>query len=124
MIFAYFDGDDIGPALELLLLDDLIEEARKYSGSISNAFEAVCRSLASRAEVDIIVAGGDDLVASWPDASIELADVHELRRIFFRNCGRTMSVGVGYSAAEAVANLRRAKLTGKDKVVAPAMISS
>jgi CRISPR/Cas system-associated protein Cas10 (large subunit of type III CRISPR-Cas system) len=121
MIFVYFDGDDIGPALELLLLDDLIEEAREYSRSINIAFRAVLNTLTDGEDVDVIVAGGDDLIVSWPDGSLATTDVHRIRHIFHDSCGRTMSAGVGFSLSEAAANLRRAKLAGKDRIVAPAV---
>ena len=41
MFFAYFDGDDIGSTLELLLLDDHIQEAQNYSRSVILAFEEI-----------------------------------------------------------------------------------
>ena len=123
MIFAHFDGDDVGPALELLLLDNLPQRAREYSEAVREAFDVLCQILAQNPDVKVIVAGGDDLVASWPEGSVEISKLEELRSSFHKTCGRTMSIGVGTSTTEAVHNLHRAKLMGKDQVVVPTVMA-
>jgi hypothetical protein len=122
MIFAHFDGDDVGPGLELLLLDDLIDEARAYSEGVNKGIAALLEIVSARPAADVIIAGGDDLVVCWPQESIETEQIEKMRHTFFTESGRTISAGVGSSLSEASANLRRAKLMGKDKVVAPAAI--
>ena len=119
MFFAYFDGDDIGPALELLLLDEHLQEAKEYSRSIITAFEATRIALVEKFNADIVIAGGDDLLVCFPKDAMNEADIETLRKEFFEECGRSISVGVGSSAAEAASNLRRAKLLGKDRLVTP-----
>jgi hypothetical protein len=111
------DGDDIGSVLELLLLDNGIESARSYSASVTRALTLVRDELADYQDVDILVSGGDDLVAALPDYGITVENVERLRDIFLGACGRTLSVGLGSSASEATQNLRRAKLMGKNAVV-------
>lgn len=122
MIFAHFDGDDIGPGLELLLLDDLIDEARAYSAGVNKGLATLLDMVNSDPRADVIIAGGDDLVVFWPQESIELEQIEKMRHAFYMESGRTISVGAGSSLSEASANLRRAKLMGKDKVVASAAI--
>ena len=124
MIFIHLDGDDIGSVLELLLLDDGVERARAYSTSVTRALELVRNALAKNGNADIFVSGGDDLAAALPDGAIDTQEVERLRRIFFEACGRTMSIGVGFSASEATHNLRRAKLMGKNAVVSPTQIAT
>jgi CRISPR/Cas system-associated protein Cas10 (large subunit of type III CRISPR-Cas system) len=124
MIFIHLDGDDIGSVLELLLLDDGVERARAYSASVTRALELVRDALAKNGDADIFVSGGDDLAAALPDDAIDAQEVERLRRIFFEACGRTMSIGVGFSASEAIHNLRRAKLMGKNAVVSPTQIAT
>ena len=124
MIFAYLDGDDVGTALELMLLDGHTEEARSYSLSVSRALEAARAILERHSGLDVIIAGGDDLVAAWRGEIIDFALIEEVRNHFVQACGKTMSAGIGFTASEATGNLRRAKLMGKNKVVAPTVIES
>jgi CRISPR/Cas system-associated protein Cas10 (large subunit of type III CRISPR-Cas system) len=124
VIFAYLDGDDVGTALELMLLDGHVEEARSYSLSVSQAFEAARAILESHPGVDVIIAGGDDLVASWHGKAVDFALIEAVRNKFAQACGKTMSAGVGFTASEATGNLRRAKLMGKNRVVAPTVIEA
>lgn len=122
MILAHFDGDDVGAGLELLLLDNLVDQARKYSEGVNKGLAALLVVVRSRPGVDVIIAGGDDLVACWQQEHIDLKFIEAARQAFLEASGRTISVGVGSSLSEASSNLRRAKLMGKDKVVAPATI--
>ena len=116
MWVAHFDGDDVGPGLELLLLDERIDEARAYSRKVLRAMENLTRSVSEWPGADVVVSGGDDLIVCWekePDARwIEL-----LRQSFEQDCERTLSVGVGKSTKGATESLRRAKLQGKNNLV-------
>lgn len=118
MIVAHFDGDDIGPALELMLLDNELNRAREYSQSVTRALQHVRYFLEEELDAEIIICGGDDLVACWEAGSVTDADIKLIRTSFFDICGRTISIGIGASSHEATNNLRRAKLLGKDRVVA------
>nr|WP_276203301.1 mCpol domain-containing protein [Actinomadura flavalba] len=115
-MYAHFDGDDIGPKLELMLLDDDDDSARSYSHSISQALAWV-REYMTNKGATVVVAGGDDLVARWPSNFVTIDDIEYMRSGFFETCGRTLSVGVGSRASEAASNLRRAKLQGKNQIV-------
>ncbi|MER6825661.1 mCpol domain-containing protein [Streptosporangium sp. NPDC000563] len=117
VIYAYFDGDDVGPQLELRLLDNKIEEARAYSLAVSAALERVKELLEAAGINDIIACGGDDLIASWLHGRISIAMINEITADFYRLSGRTMSVGIGRSTREAAQNLHRAKLMGKNQVI-------
>jgi len=122
MEFAYFDGDDIGGPLELLLLEDKVSDASNYSKLVSVAMGQLISDLKSNPEVDVLFSGGDDLLAVWRQGGIDASEIEKIRRRFAGLCGRTISVGVGSSAPEALGNLRKAKLSGKDRTVAPVVI--
>jgi hypothetical protein len=124
VFYAYFDGDDIGPKLELMLLDEKLEEARVYSKRVTSALQSTRCLLESLGEVDVIAAGGDDLLISWEFAAITETDIHSVRSGFFGQCGCTLSVGIADRLSEAANNLRRAKLLGKDCIVSTVLISS
>jgi hypothetical protein len=117
MIVAHFDGDDIGATLELIMLDNQLDRARQYSGAVAQALQRTRDSLERDLEAEIIVCGGDDLVARWRFGSVTGEDIKHIRTQFSEFCGRTMSVGIGPTSRVATQNLRRAKLLGKDRVV-------
>ena len=117
MIVAHFDGDDIGPVLELILLDNKLDRAREYSRSVARALQHVRDLLEIELGAEIIICGGDDLVVCWETGSVTDVDIKLIRASFFDICGRTISVGIGANSHEATNNLRRAKLLGKDRAV-------
>jgi hypothetical protein len=117
MIVGYFDGDDIGAALELMLLDNKLDHACRYSETVVRALQQIRDFLEKELGAEIIVCGGDDLVACWKDGSVTSADIKHIRAQFFDTCSRTISIGIGSTSREATQNLRRAKLLGKDRAV-------
>ena len=116
MIVAHFDGDDIGPVLELMLLDNKLDDAHDYSQSVAQALEHVRDSL-EELGAEIVICGGDDLVARWEMGEVTDLDIKVIRGNFYEICRRTISVGVGANSHDAAISLRRAKLLGKDRVV-------
>jgi uncharacterized protein with ACT and thioredoxin-like domain len=116
-IVGYFDGDDIGSALELMLLDDKLDRACKYSETVARALQQIRDFLEKELGAEIIICGGDDLVACWKEGSVTSADIKHIRAQFFDICSRTISIGIGSTSHEATLNLRRAKLLGKDRAV-------
>jgi uncharacterized protein with ACT and thioredoxin-like domain len=117
MIVGYFDGDDIGSALELMLLDNQLHRACEYSKNVARALQQISDFLENELGAEIIVCGGDDLVARWSEGSVTSADIKHIRAQFFDTCSRTMSIGIASTSREAVMNLRRAKLLGKDRTI-------
>ena len=116
-VFTHFDGDDIGPGLEILLLDGLLEEASRYSRQISEAMQDLGRHVTSIPGTRIIVLGGDDLVATWPTKEIDLNIIMELQKRFEFHSSRTISVGIGANSRAALENLHRAKLLGRNRII-------
>jgi CRISPR/Cas system-associated protein Cas10 (large subunit of type III CRISPR-Cas system) len=116
-VYIHFDGDDIGPGLELLLLDGLLEQASYYSRKISEGMDDLERHVISIPGTRVIVMGGDDLVATSPFEEIDLEIVFELQKRFESLTSRTISVGIGESPKAALQNLHRAKLLGRNRVV-------
>lgn len=114
-VFAYFDGDNIGSQLELLLLDDQMLKAAHYSQDVNRAIMLVQVELEKASQTEILLAGGDDLVATWPKGAFSLARIDFVRSLFQQTCGRTLSAGVAFTVSGAAHNLRRAKLMGKDQ---------
>lgn len=67
--------------------------------------------------VDIILAGGDDIIIHLHDESAASKIIECTRKAYSGECGRSMSVGVGNDSREAVINLRQAKLMRGNRIV-------
>jgi len=115
-IYIHLDGDGIGDRLELLLLDNKIKEAAELSNKVSLAMEEIRATLNSISGARIIFLGGDDVVAVIPNKCQNIEKVEEIRKRFLQETGCTISGGIGTKASDALNQLRRAKLSGKDKI--------
>lgn len=115
-MLLYFDGDDVGSALELLLLDGRIDAAAAHSKRVASAIAHLASEL-ERSGAEILFAAGDEVLAEFksPDPTPELLD--GLRSMFHDKTGCTLSAGIGATAFEATLSLRRAKLVGKDRII-------
>jgi len=116
-VYVHLDGDGIGDRLELLLIDGDIVGARSFSKSVSDTIAEVCASIEAVDGAQIVLAGGDDIIASIPSKSWDLKKIEEIRMRFVNKTGCTLSCGVGTSIQTALNNLRRAKLSGKNRIV-------
>jgi hypothetical protein len=116
MIYAFFDGDNIGDKLEILLLEGKIAEAQDFSHNIETAIDEIKIKLKSNPDVEIIIAGGDDLLIGYDPAMHNDLFLEELRSIFKARTNHSMSCGIGESIPQAVRNLYLAKLYGKNRI--------
>ena len=116
MAYAFFDGDDIGPTVEILLLEGRIIEAQAFSNSIKEALQEIEVYLRSFDWLNIIIIGGDDILLEVNTQSISQEFLEKIRQIFKDKTGNSISCGVGDNLTEAIFNLRLAKLYGKDAV--------
>jgi hypothetical protein len=116
-VYAYFDGDNIGSKLELLLLDDNADGAANYSASIDAALTRTCQNLQIIPSLVVILAGGDDIFVKWRHGRVAIADIERACSTYKEVCGQSLSVGIGLTASRAILNLRRAKLQGKAQLV-------
>jgi len=117
-MYAFFDGDGIGNLVELLLIENRIEEAKEFSESLMNALKSVVDYLNDETDIEIIIAGGDDLLIVTENGKIPKKLLNKIRNIFKKSNSQnaTMSCGIGNSIQEAIFNLERAKLLGKDRI--------
>ncbi|MGH9828469.1 MAG: mCpol domain-containing protein, partial [Blastocatellia bacterium] len=116
-MYLHLDGDDVGSRLELLLLDGRLDKAATLSSKVTRAMQALRVGLEEIDGLEVRLFGGDDLIATCPSGAVTPGKLQELRRAFKRTCGITLSSGAGPSVQEALSNLRRAKLSGKNRSV-------
>lgn len=115
-MFAFFDGDDIGPKLEILLIENKLQEASLFSESINIAMKEIESFLIKTKNIRVHILGGDDVLVEYDQSVDENFLVSEINNIFKARTGCTMSCGIGENLNQAIWNLHKAKLFGKDNV--------
>ncbi len=113
-MYAFFDGDNIGSTIEMLLTEGRVEEASDLSKNIQIALTEIEEFLKSKKGIEIIILGGDDILISYSFLEEEKKLLEDVRNKFFTRTGNTMSCGVSDDLPEAIWNLHLAKLYGKD----------
>ena len=115
-MIIYLDGDNIGDMIETLLMDDKPTEAADFSKRVKGAISSAAVDL-EKLGFDIIFVGGDDIVAQHSGASPCREKIDKIRINFQRTTGATLSAGIATTFQGSITNLRRAKITGKNKLV-------
>jgi minimal CRISPR polymerase-like protein len=116
-MYAFFDGDNIGERMEIMLLENRLTEATEFSEKLERAMSRLGEITRSQDGIEVIILGGDDLLFKYEDSSTSISELLEkLRSEFLRISGSTMSCGVGKTVRESVLNLYLAKLYGKNQI--------
>jgi hypothetical protein len=113
MIYIAVDGDDIGAKVGQSVLQDDVSGLKEISRRI-NAGQALILDFITRYGGEEISGGGDEYVFGLPEGMD--SKLEELRQMYKKTVGATLSVGVGASLSEAGKSLAYTKVTGKDKV--------
>lgn len=112
-MYAFFDGDNIGKRLEILLTEGQIEEAVKLSLNIQQALNEIGELLKSTEGVSIIIIGGDDILIEFDHQRHDITFLESIRDKFHTITGNTMSCGLAKDIPSTIWNLHLAKLYGK-----------
>jgi hypothetical protein len=111
------DGDNIGDVIDLHLLSGDLEEASKFSFQVKSALEDIATLAESEIKAALIYVAGDDICFIVSD-DLNIADVLiSYSDYFLKKTGKTMSFGVGRTSVEALISLRKAKVSGKGRVI-------
>lgn len=111
------DGDNIGDVIDLHLLSGDLEEASKFSFQVKSALEDIATLAKSEIKAALIYVAGDDICFIVSD-DLNVADVLiSYSDYFLKKTGKTMSFGVGRTSVEALISLRKAKVSGKGRVI-------
>lgn len=117
MLYAFFDGDNIGSTLEILLRENRITEASILSDKIKTAFSEIEIKLKAFDDLEILIAAGDDLLIRYTPQPQDEDLLEEIRNIFETKTGLSLSCGIGDTVPLSVQNLYLAKLYGKNRVI-------
>lgn len=111
------DGDNIGDVIDLHLLTGNIEEASKFSFQVKSALEDIATLANNDIKALLIYVAGDDICFVVSN-DINIKDLLlSYSEYFLNKTGKTMSFGVGRTSIEALICLRKAKVSGKGRVI-------
>lgn len=116
--YLYFDGDDVGSAIELRLLERDLDGAKDVSERVTRAVSKLANTLRREFSAEVIFAAGDEVLALVPRELTE-AELNGLRSEFRIISGVSVSCGVADSPRDATLNLHIAKLRGKNRTQVP-----
>lgn len=111
------DGDNIGDTIELYLLLGNLEEASQFSYQVKTAIADIAELVQDEIEASLIYVAGDDIcfvVSAEKNITDYLIIYSDL---FLKATGKTISFGVGRNSVEALICLRKAKVSGKGRVI-------
>ncbi|MEH2249581.1 mCpol domain-containing protein [Nostoc sp.] len=111
------DGDNIGDTIELYLLLGNLEEASQFSYQVKTAIADIAELVQDEIEASLIYVAGDDIcfvVSAEKNITDYLIIYSDL---FLKATGKTISFGVGKNSVEALICLRKAKVSGKGRVI-------
>ena len=117
LIYIRLDGDNIGDKIELSLLKGDFQLAKQIHESIQKSLKAIKNKIESQQKYNILMNGCDDILFSTDKVEYNVVFLEELMIDFFSLSKCTLSIGVGRSIAEAMHNLKIAKLSGKNMII-------
>lgn len=115
--YAFFDGDNIGNAIENLLNSGRVKEATHLSESIKLAIFKIELFVESKNGAEILISGGDDILVKYDFSENEKVFLEEITKIFNSFTGLSMSCGVGSNVNQALANLMTVKSQNKGEIL-------
>jgi hypothetical protein len=116
-IYVYVDADRVGDLLELYLMDGNAPAAEQLHKSVQNAIQRLRTLVLEIPTAELVFTGCDDVLFSISAETYDKNIIAEIRQTFYRASKVTLSAGVGYDIAKALLSLRKAKLSGRDRIV-------
>ncbi|WP_204137968.1 mCpol domain-containing protein [Halomicronema sp. CCY15110] len=111
------DGDNIGDVIDLHLLSGNLEEASKFSFHVKSALEEIAALAKREIKAVLVYVAGDD-ICFIVSGNFKVEDLlASYSKYFLEKTGKTMSFGVGRTSVEALICLRKAKVSGKGRVI-------
>lgn len=115
--YVRLDVDNAGDSIELALLKSDFREAQNIHDKIQNSINSIFKKIQSINSAKILMKGCDDILFSIEKDSYDLKFLNKLKNDFKQESGFTLSFGVASNISECMLSLRKAKISGKDKIV-------
>jgi len=117
LLICIGDGDNIGDVIDFYLLSENFFKAGKFSFQVKTAIEKIAEFAQNEMNASLVYVAGDD-ICFMVQANLNILSNLVCYSDFFLKCtGKTMSFGVGKTSVEALVSLRKAKVSGKGRVV-------
>ena len=116
-LYILGDADRVRERLEGFLLSHDLESLGSLSRRLSEGIRLVGTELSLRMEAEIVMAGGDDILARVSVGLYDRKFLEEIATVYMEKTGLSMSFGVGPTLEQAYLNLRRAKASNSNKIV-------
>jgi hypothetical protein len=117
LLICIGDGDNIGDVIDFYLLSENLAEASKFSFKVKAAIEKIAEFAQNEMNASLVYVAGDDICFTVQANLNILSNLVCYSNFFLKTTGKTMSFGVGKTSVEAVVSLRRAKVSGKGRVI-------
>lgn len=117
IVFIFGDGDRVRERIEAFLFDNQLEALSSLSNSLKAAIELLARLFIQDMAADIVMAAGDDLLVRVPADKYSRPALEKLAEIYKTRTDTPISFGVGPTVERAYLNLRRAKVSAREKIV-------
>lgn len=118
-IFVRLDCDTVGDKIELALFNSNPKTAQGIHDKIQINLIKLKENLESNSNIDILMIGSDDILFVIKGPAFSENFLENIKDVFFKNTGFSISIGVGRSLKESLVNLKIAKVSGKNTIVYP-----
>ena len=116
-LYLIGDGDDVRDRVEFYLLNSDLNALTHFSRNLVKAIDVVKEFAVSKMDAEVVYAAGDDVFFCVDKDRYQRTHLEDMMNIFLKIMGSTISFGVGESIEAAFLNLRRAKASGRGKIV-------
>lgn len=111
------DGDKIGDVIDFYLLSENLAEASNFSFLVKTAIEKIAEFAQNEINASLVYVAGDDICFTVQAHLSILNNLVSYSDFFLKTTGKTLSFGVGRTSVEALISLRKAKVSGKGRVI-------
>ena len=117
-LYIALDGDNVGARLEYLSFTNDIAQLKEFSKLFSQKMEWLKQELVENFNAEIIIYGGDNVMASISNPINMQQFILSLGDLFteFQTVGNSLSAGIGNNPREAFIALNFAKASGKNRI--------
>lgn len=114
--FIRLDGDNIGDKIELSLLNEEYIKAQSIHNKVQSSLKLIRNKINENAKMEIIMFGSDDILFYVEMDFDYINFLEQIMKDFFKETNCTISIGIGNTIINSIYNLRKAKLSGKNKI--------
>ena len=113
-VYLAINGDDVGAKIGEAIANDDQESLAGVTGSVNSGL-SICKDWAEKSGGEVLSSSGDECLIKVPQEAVN--ELNEIKAACEKECGHSMTIGMGSSMSEAAKALIYGKLNGKNQVV-------